>query len=428
MSEFKLKSGCGRIETMATSTWKQPFHRGRRYLAKNWLKLFPKVKIIGVTGSYGKTNTVRAIATVLSKKAPTLQTDLNLDTVYNLPITLLKLQPKHKFLVLEMGVDHRGEMDSYLSLVKPSVGVVTGISPVHSDPELLGSLEGILEEKGKLLEALPKDGWAILNQDDENVRKMAEKTKAQILWYGIGDKADFWSEEIKVDLSGTSFILHADKLTKKSFRVKMGLIGKHFVHSALVAAAVGWICGLKEEEIVSGLNKLEALPGRLSLEKGPKGTLLLDDHLRANPASTVAGLETLAALPCQGRKIAVLGEMGELGASAEEEHSQIGKKAAKLKIDFLVSIGPLQKLVAEEAIKEGMKKNNVFWVSDVVQAAKILKKIIQKDDLLYLKGSLMRHLERVILLLEERQITCNLVSCHHYHQCNLCENLRKRSQ
>lgn len=410
---------------MATSVWKQPFHKGRRYLAKNWLKLFPKIKIIGVTGSYGKTNTVRAISTVLAEKYPVLQTDLNLDTVYNIPITLLKLRPRHKFLVLEMGVDHKGEMDSYLSLVGPEIGVVTGISPVHSEPELLGSLEGIIQEKGKLLEALSKDEWAILNRDDENVRKMASKTKASVLWYSNQEKSDFWAEEIKVDLFGTSFTLHADKLSKKSLQVKMGLIGKHFVHSALVAAAVGWTCGLKEEEITSGLNKLSALPGRLSLEKGPRETVLLDDHLRANPASSVAGLETLSEIPYRGRKIAALGEMGELGESAAQEHRKIGQKVADLKIDFLVGIGPLQKLATEEAVKNGMRKANVFWAKDVFATAEILKKILKKGDLIYLKGSLLRHLERVILLLGGDTVSCWVVSCHTYQQCPSCPNLQK---
>lgn len=417
---------------MASASWKQPFHDARRFLAKNWLKLFPKVTVIGITGSFGKTNTARAVATVLSGKAPTLQTDLNLDTVYNLPITLLKLRPKHKFLVLEMGVDHKGEMDSYLKLVKPSIGVVTGITPVHSEQELLGSLEGIIEEKGKLLEVLPKDGWAILNRDDENVRQMAKKTKAKIIWYGIEDGADFWAEKIKVDLTGTTFLLHTNYSNNRTLRVKMGLIGKHFVHSALVAAAVGLLCGLNKEEIVSGLNRLETLSGRLSLEEGPKGTLLLDDHLRANPTSTAAGLETLSTIPHrarlparQGRKIAILGEMGELGEYAQTEHRKIGQKVASLGIDFLVGVGPLQKFTIEEALKNGMKKEHVFWAKDITEAAQILEKIIKKGDLLYLKGSLLRHLERIIYLLQGKTVSCRINSCHFYKSCLACSNLPK---
>lgn len=417
---------------MIASVWKQPFHASRRFLAKVWLNFYPQVTIIGVTGSYGKTNTTRAIAQVLSLKYKTLQTDLDLDSIYNLPITILKLRPGHKILVLEYGIDHVGEMGFHLSLVKPQIGVLAGITPVHSDPGLLGSLEGIIQEKGKLLESLPSDGWAILNWDDENVRKMADKTKAKILWYGATRNCDFWADEIKVDFSGTSFNLHAEKLEKPSLKIKVPLIGEHFVHTALVAVAIGWIQGLTREEIASGLSKLEPLAGRMSLEKGPKGTVLLDDHLRASPASAMAGLKTLAVLPYQarlparqGRKIAILGEMGELGKSAEEEHRKIGKFVASLKIDFLVSVGPLQKLVVEEAIKNGMKKETVFWAKDVIEAAEILKRILKKGDLLYLKGSLLRHLERIFLILGEKPVRCRVISCHFYEPCPSCPNLRK---
>lgn len=412
---------------MTDAGWKQPLHNLRRVVAKTWLSFFPRVIIIGITGSYGKTNTTRAIASVLSQKAPTLQTDLNLDTIYNLPMTLLRLRPRHRFLVLEMGVDHKNEMDFHLSLVKPSIGVLTGITPVHSEPELLGSLAGVIEEKGKLIGALPEDGWAILNHDDENVRKMAQKTKAQILWYGTGIRrgCDFWADNIKVNFSGTTFTLHFDHSNNRSVRVKIPLIGKHFTHAALVAAAVGWIEGLTIQEITSGLSKLEPLAGRMSIEKGPLGTILLNDSLRANPASTMAGLETLVALPCQARRVAVLGEMGELGDFAEAGHRQIGQKVADLKIDFLVSIGPLQRFTAEEAIKNGMKKENVFWVKDVAAAADTLRGILKKDDLLYLKGSLLRHLERVVMLLRGERVDCLAVSCHNYDQCPECPRLRK---
>ncbi|MFZ5366441.1 MAG: UDP-N-acetylmuramoyl-tripeptide--D-alanyl-D-alanine ligase [Patescibacteria group bacterium] len=408
---------------MVNRGWKQPFHNLRRLLAKTWLKLYPQVTIIGITGSYGKTNTTRAIAQVLSGRYPVLQTDLNLDTVYNLPITILKLRPWHKALVLEMGVDHKGEMDSYLRLVKPSIGVVTGITPVHSEPELLGSLEGIIEGKGKLLAALPKDGWAILNYDDENVRKMAKKTKAEILWYGKSKNCDFWADKIKVDFSGTSFLLH--KAGQQTVRVKIPLIGKHFTHAALAATAIGLIKGLSLKEIISGLSKLEPLSGRLSLEKGPLGTIFLNDHLRANPVSTISGLETLSLLPTKGKRVAVLGEMGELGEYAEEEHRKIGRILAKFKIDFLVLVGPLQRLVAQEAEKSGMKKKNVVWVKDVCEAGDLLKKILKKGDLIYLKGSLLRHLERIILILEGKPVNCKLSSCHFYQSCLSCPKLGK---
>lgn len=419
------------------ASWKQSLHQVRRLLAKIWLHLNPQVTIIGITGSYGKTNTTRAIAQVLSEKYEdstsqsgeksrcnkTLQTDLNLDTIYNLPITILKLRPWHRFLVLEYGVDHVREMDFHLGLVKPKIGVLTGITPVHSDPELLGSLEGVIKEKGKLLEALPKKGLAILNGDDKHVWGMAKKTQAKVFWYGTDrSQSDWWAEKIKVDFSGTSFWLGQGQ--KRKVRVKTGLVGQHFVHACLAAAIIGQQAGLTWKQIQKGLARLKPLRGRLSIEEGPKGSILLNDALRANPASTVVGLQTLADLPTKGKRIAVLGEMGELGTSAKKSHQEIGQKAAELKIDRLVSVGPLQKLTAKEAIKSGMKKENVFWVQNVHQAAEVLKKILKKGDLVYLKGSLLRHLERVILLLKGGKVGCQVVSCEVYNQCLDCKYLK----
>lgn len=399
------------------SFWKQPFHQARRLLAKVPLKFYPQLTIIGVTGSYGKTNTTRAITTVLSQKFESLQTDINLDTVFNLPITILKLRPRHEKLVLEYGVDHKNEMDFHLALVKPSIAVMTGINPTHSDPELLGSIEGIIKEKGKLMASLPKDGWAILNWDDVNVRKMESMTKANVLHYGLSPESDFWASDIEVDFSGTSFVIHhkAEKIP-----VKTPLIGRHFVYACLAATAVAKIQGLEWQEIVAGLALLKPLKGRLSIEEGPRGTVLINDSLRANPASTLAGLRVLADLPTKGRRIAVLGEMGELGESAKKGHIEVGAQVAKLKIDYLISIGPLQKLTAQKAIADGLKKDHVFWVKDVREAADTLKKILKKGDLLYLKASLLRHIERVLLILEGKKTDCDLMLCNRYQSCRTC--------
>ncbi|MGB9911170.1 MAG: UDP-N-acetylmuramoyl-tripeptide--D-alanyl-D-alanine ligase [Microgenomates group bacterium] len=403
--------------------WKQIFHFTRRILAKTWLKFFPHLTIIGITGSYGKTNTTRAITEVLSQKAPTLQTDINLDTIYNLPITILKLRPKHRYLVLEYGVDHKNEMDFHLSLVKPHIGVITGINPTHSDPELLGSLEGIVSEKSKLLKALSKTGWAILNKDDIRVLPMAKVTQAKVIWYGTSPKADYWAENIKVNFSGTEFTLCHQK---ERIKIITGLIGRHFVHACLVGAIVGRLVGLDWELIKKGLKNLKPLKGRLSVEKGPLETILIDDHLRANPASTQAGLETLSELPTKGKRVAVLGEMGELGVMAEKEHREIGKKIAQLKnIDYFLGIGPLQKLAVKEAEKLGKDKNQLFWAKDVLEAGEILKKILKKGDLFYLKGSLLRHTERILLILEGKKVGCRVTSCHFYWQCQNCPYLQK---
>jgi UDP-N-acetylmuramoyl-tripeptide--D-alanyl-D-alanine ligase len=174
------------------------------------------------------------------------------------------------------------------------------------------------------------------------------------------------------------------------------------------------------------LAKLKPLPGRASIEEGPKGSILINDALRANPASTIAGLQLLADLPTKGKRIAVLGEMGELGELAEKSHQEVGKKVAEMKLDYLICVGPLQKHTAEEAIKGGMDKNKVFWVPEVHQAAAILAKILKPGDLFYLKGSLLRHLERVKLILEGKEVGCQLNFCHAYQPCDACPSLKRR--
>ena len=401
---------------------KKIYHQIQRELAKLWFKLYPRVTVIGITGSYGKTNTARAISQVLSEKFKILQTDLNLDTNYNLPLTLLKIRPWQQKLILEYGIDHLGEMEKHLDLVKPQIAVLTGINPTHSDEEHLGSLSNVIKEKKKLLTALPSNGLAILNWEDDKVREMAKNIKTPYWFFGFDKKkCDFWANQIEVDFDGTSFLLGYKN--RRNMPVKTGLVGKHFVQSCLAAAAVGLNQGLSWEQIKKGLAKLKPLAGRLSLERGPLGSVLLNDSLRANPASMLAGLETLADLPAEGKKIAVLGEMGELGESAEEEHRKIGQKVAELKIDFLVGIGPLQKLTTQQALERGMKKEQVFWVADVFQAAQVLDKILKKGDLFYLKGSRLRHMERVLLILQNKKIGCRAISCHFYHSCQNCPYL-----
>jgi UDP-N-acetylmuramoyl-tripeptide--D-alanyl-D-alanine ligase len=394
---------------------KKIYHWGQRKLAKIWLRMNPQVEVVGVTGSYGKTNTTTAIAKVLGQKYETLQTDLDLDTLYNLPLTLLRLRRKHKKIVLEYGVDHRGEMDQHLALVEPHLAVVTGVNPTHSEPELLGSLENIIKEKTKLIETLGINDYAILNYDDEKVRTMAKATKAKVIGYGLSNKADYWAEKIRVGFKGTSF----DLVNKeKRIRLTTGLVGQHFVYACLAAVAVGRLSGLSWENIRTGLAWLRPLKGRLSLEKGPRGSILINDCLRANPASTIAGLQLLKDLKTKSKKIAVLGEMGELGETKEENHREVGRFAAKNQPDYLIGIGPLTKYLLAEA-----RDVKSFWAKDVSEAAKILAKILKKGDLFYLKGSLLRHLERVLLILRRQKVGCRVISCHFYHPCQTCPYL-----
>lgn len=386
-------------------------------MAKIWLDINLQLTVVGVTGSYGKTTTVRAISDVLSSKYSVNKTDINLDTIYNLPITILKTKIWNEILVLEYGVDHVGEMDFHLSLARPKIAVLTGITPVHADKDLLGSLENIIKEKSKLIKALPEDGLAVFNWDDLYVREIGNEFKGRKLFYGTKKEADIWAEKIKINLEGTEFILHDGK---KEILVKTGLLGYPAVYACLAAYTVAKELGVEEKMILEKFSNLKPLTGRLSVEKGPLGTTLINDAKRANPASTIAGLRTLSELP--GRKVIVLGEMGELGEYSEKMHREVGKEIGRLKIDVLLGVGPLTKYIIEEA-KTSLKEKQFFWAKDVFEAAEILRKILKKGDLLYLKASLLRHLERVILILEGERIDCGKIVCHNYSPCATC---RKR--
>lgn len=400
---------------------KNYLHSVRRLFAKVWLDINLQLTVVGVTGSYGKTVAVRAIAEVLSAKYSVNRTDLNLDTIYNLPITILKTKIWNEILVLEYGVDHLGEMDKHLSLVQPKIAVLTGIIPVHTDEEHLKSLANVIEEKRKLIEAIPEDGLAIFNYDDNNSRKVGEVFKKRKVFYGLDKKADFWADNVCLTLEGTEFDLHDGE---EKLKVKTGLLGYPAVYACLVAYIVGKEQKVEKEKILEKLNVLLPLQGRFNVEEGPLGTVLVNDNRRANVASTLAGLRSLAWLP--GRKVVVLGEMGEIGDLEERLHREVGKEVARLGIDIVVGVGPLTKFVIDEARKNGLDGSGLFWTKDVQEAAEILKRLLIKGDLLYLKASLLRHLERVILLLEGKDIKCKEIVCHYYQSCTTCPNLFKR--
>lgn len=403
--------------------FKKYFHLLRRKLAKIWLDVNLQLTVVGVTGSYGKTSTVRAIAEVLSAKYSVNKTDLNLDTIYNLPITILKTRLWNEVLVLEYGVDHIGEMDFHLSLVKPKIAILTGITLVHTDEAHLKSLENAIAEKRKLVEAIPEDGLAVFNYDDENCRKIGLEFKKRKIFFGLDEKADIWANEVKIALIGTEFVLHDGK--EKIF-IRTGLLGYPAVYSCLVAWVIGKELNVIKDKLLVKLRELKPLKGRLSVEKGPLGTILVNDSLRANVSSTITGLKSFSELP--GRKMAVLGEMGEIGRREKELHRLVGRQIARLPIDFIVGVGPLTKFIIEESSKNGFKKNHLFWAEDVQEAAKVLKGLLKKGDILYLKASLLRHLERIILLLEGKDIKCTEVVCHHYQSCATCPNLTKKSK
>ena len=410
-------------------TLKNIFHNTRRILAKKWFS-YVRPYTIGITGSMGKTYTTYILSN-LFKEA--VVTDLNLDTLYNIPITALKLKKDTKLSVLEYGIDQIGEMDKHLQIAKPNIAIVTGITGVHTDTEHLGSLENLIKEKRKLIECLGTNDYAILNYDDESVRKMAQFTKANVIFFGSNPEkcsVIFDNKKTTISITGTNFVI---KDQEKNIRIKLRtkLYGTLFVYNLMASYIVYKLINLKKSSFKISLIKhfqdlisdIPPLKGRMSFEN-VAGFDILDDSLRSNPLSIMNGLETFDQLelnPDQ-RKIIVLGEMGELGTTEIVEHQNLGKYIAKNnKFDLYIGIGPLQEISIKTAIENGFNKNILVYTENTLEAGLVLKTKLQKGDVIYLKGSLLRHMERILMIINQEQVYCDIVSCPFYNSCRVCK-------
>lgn len=399
---------------------KKIYHSLKRKLAKTWLDRMHPIQL-AITGSQGKTNTTRLVTDVLEHFGSTVRTDVNLDTTFNVPITALKVRPSTKYVVWELGIDHPGEMDQHHEIANPTIACITGISAVHTDAEHMGSIETLIKEKRRIIEHLPKEGTAILNHNNEYTLGMEKYTKATVQWFGMTPDCTMWTDpkSIKLTLDGTSAICYLNEgNTSRAINLKTGLIGAfHFYN--IMNAYLMIRKAVPDQDItevfIEVIKDMKPLPGRMSIEEGPLGTVLINDSLRASPDSTKAGLESLELMQYKkGRKIAVIGEMGEL-AEPEKEHRKTGAQLATMHFDYVLCIGPLRKFTMEEAVKKGFPKEKIGYAQDVFEAATILKNTLQKQDLWYLKGSLLRNYNRILKLLRGEKVCCDAVICPYEH-------------
>jgi UDP-N-acetylmuramoyl-tripeptide--D-alanyl-D-alanine ligase len=285
----------------------------------------------------------------------------------------------------------RGEIAALCSIARPSVGVITNVGPVLL--ERLGSIEAIAQAKSELVEALPADGVAILNYDDERVRSMAGLTRARVLYYGLDAAADLWADDIRSEgLEGVRFQLH---YRTEWMHMQVPLLGRHSVHTALRATAVGLAEGMSWDQILEGLQDRRA-PLRLVAVPGPQGSTLLDDTYNANPESTIAALNLLAEL--EGRKIAVLGDMLELGPYEESGHRKVGLRAMDV-ADILVTVGELGRIIGNEARRNGMPVDRLRLCASNDEAVEFLKQAIRPGDMVLVKGSRGLHMEDIVAAL-----------------------------
>lgn len=352
------------------------------------------LRVIGITGSVGKSTTKELVAEVLSQRYRTLKSPGNMNNEISLPLSILRLGSGYQRAVLEMGFYVPGEIALLCDIAQPQVGVVTNVGTVHA--ERAGSQEVIAQGKSELVQALPEDGVAILNFDDPWVRKMEEKTRAQVFFYGLSSEADLWADNVEGQgLEGIRFRLHYQRET---LYVRVPLIGRHSVHTALRAAAVGLVEGLTWQEIFDGLNQGHTQL-RLVAVRSKTGALILDDTYNASPESMLAALNLLDEL--DGRKIAVLGDMLELGQYERQGHEMVGLRAAQV-ADLLLTLGTRGHMIAKAARRSGMKKSSVLEFEELDQIIEWLNQNLVKNDSVLIKGSHGLQMDRVVNALETR--------------------------
>lgn len=364
--------------------------RALQQAARAWRARFD-TRLIAITGSVGKTSTKELAAAVLSRRYRTLKSEGNQNNEIGVPLTLLNLRPEHQRAVVEMGMYAQGEIDLLCDIARPVVGVVTMIGPVHL--ERLGSIEAIVAAKQELVAALPDDGVAVLNLDDPRVMGMAAHTRARVFTYGLDNGADLWADQIEsMGLDGIRFNMHH---AGESLNVRVPLLGRHSVHTALRATAIGLVEGLRWEEIVAGLGGMSSQL-RLVVIPGPRGSLLIDDTYNSSPDSALAALNLLADL--DGRRIAVLGDMLELGDAEFQAHRVVGRRAAEV-ADALITVGSRARVIGREAIGAGLAQERVEMVDDAPAAVPVLEEIVQAGDVILVKGSLGMAMDRIVTAL-----------------------------
>jgi UDP-N-acetylmuramoyl-tripeptide--D-alanyl-D-alanine ligase len=377
---------CLRVENSLTAL---------QQIARFWRRKL-SLRVIGITGSVGKSTTKEVIAHVLGERFRTLRSHGNLNNEIGLPLTVLRLNSEHERAVLEMGFYVPGEIALLCEIALPQVGVVTNIGTVHA--ERAGSREIIAKGKAELVQSLPAapEGTAILNYDDPLVRDMRRQTSARVLFYGLTPEAELWADEVEgLGLDGVRFQMHYHA---ESMHVHIPMIGRHSVETALRATAAGLVEGLGWQEVLTGLSHGHAQL-RLVVVRSRAGALLLDDTYNASPESMLAALNLLSEISAK-RKIAVLGDMLELGQYEDDSHRMIGMRAAQV-ADVLVTLGERAHMYAEAARMAGLKAPKVFEFSESEGVIDWLQDNLSKSDAALLKGSHGLRMDRIVAALEQ---------------------------
>jgi UDP-N-acetylmuramoyl-tripeptide--D-alanyl-D-alanine ligase len=348
------------------------------------------VRVVGITGSSGKTSTKELIASVLRTRFKTKATEGNLNNHIGVPLTLMRIDPGDEYAVVEMGMNHPGEIAPLARMAAPQIGVISSIGPAHI--EFFPDQAGIAAEKAELIAALPANGLAVLNAADEWSRRIADRTRARIVWVGNGPDSIWHAENIEVAPASLNFVLRRGSETAT---VRLPVINRVMISNALLAAAVGHGAGLGLDEIARGLEAV-TLPGARMQIVRAHGASIINDAYNANPDSMKAALLALQEFPGAVRRLAVLGSMGELGAQAAALHREVGIFAARQGLACLVAVGPQAEAYAEGALAGGLAHDRIIAAADVGEATAALRPLLREGDAVLVKGSHFMGLERLV--------------------------------
>jgi UDP-N-acetylmuramoyl-tripeptide--D-alanyl-D-alanine ligase len=351
-------------------------------LASFWRAQF-NIPLVAVTGSNGKTTVKNMIASIFGQSAPVCATQGNLNNDIGVPLTLLMLRKEHRHAVIEMGMNHRGEIAYLSNLAKPTVAVITNAA--HAHLEGLGSVEQVAQAKGEIFSGLADTGIAVINADDPFSKLWRDlAAPRQVMTFGMENPADVSAEYQPTD--GGSLV--SMKTTEGDIEMQLPLLGKHNVMNALTAATASIAGGASLADIRNGLEKLQAVSGRLEIKKGINGARILDDTYNANPDSVGAGLQVLR--EANGERVLVLGDMAELGQASEEIHRRVGELARRVGVHRLFAVGPLSRHAASAFGKGGKH------FASQEEAADALLDVLHSDMTVLVKGSRSMHMERVV--------------------------------
>ena len=360
-------------------------------IAGAWRNRF-NIPIVAVTGSNGKTTTKDLTAAALNSLGHVQKTSGNFNNEVGVPMTLLALNENHKAAVVEIGMRGLGQIEALAQVVKPNIGIVTNVSETHI--ELLGTIENIARAKGELVTEIQEGGTIILNADNVHTLAMKNLVKdgVKVLTYSIESGADFVAKDILIGSVSTEFTL---SFRGKEYDFEIPMLGRHNVSNALAAIAAGYACGLKVPDIQRGFSTLTTTKMRYEVIRRD-GLTIINDAYNASPASMRAAIRTTSEV-YNGRLIAVLGDMLELGTISERIHREIGFELVENKFDTLITLGPLGRFIAEGAREAGLK--NIFAFDTHEAAARKILEIVRDGDTILFKASHVMHMEKIIELI-----------------------------